>query len=143
MSVNQQTILAFDFGMKYIGVAVGQTISRSASPVTTLMAQHGVPNWPEIDTLIRDWKPQRLLVGIPLNMDGTEQPMTLSARTFAEALAKRSQLPLDEVDERLSTWEAKNRVFARDKRNKSLSPTALARINAESAVILIEQWMQG
>ena len=70
------TVLGFDFGTKYIGVAVGQTITHLATPITSLRAVNGVPDWVMVKQLVDSWKPDLLLVGIPLHMDGTEQAMT-------------------------------------------------------------------
>ncbi|KKK61015.1 hypothetical protein LCGC14_3018540, partial [marine sediment metagenome] len=66
------TLLAFDFGTRQIGVAVGQTLSGSANPLTVLKARDGIPDWTQIASLLEEWKPDRLLVGLPLNMDGSE-----------------------------------------------------------------------
>lgn len=142
-------VLGFDFGLKYIGVAAGQSVTGTASPVKTLNAKDGNPIWAEVIALIHAWKPEKLLVGVPLNMDGTEQPMTERARQFAQVLQTKTQLPVIEVDERLSTWEAKQRVFAKSKFKiqRSLSSghpnaKAIQQVNAESAVVLVEQWFR-
>jgi len=73
---NTTVILGFDFGMKYIGVACGQTITNSASPVACIRAVDGIPNWEEIAALITKWRPTILVVGNPLNMDDTPQDIT-------------------------------------------------------------------
>lgn len=131
-------LLGFDFGMKHIGVAIGQTITQTASPLTTLAAVDGVPNFEEIQKLLTSWKPDIIVVGIPLNMDGTVQPITFCARGFVRRLAAQTQLPIVEVDERLSTFEARQRI----KENKeSGTKHKSVDINALSAAILIEQWM--
>jgi putative Holliday junction resolvase len=138
-SLSHKIILGFDFGMKYIGVAVGQSVTQTASPVTTLLAKDGIPKWEEIQLLIQKWQPHDLVVGIPLNMDGTEQPITFCARRFANRLKVKMQLPVHAVDERLTSWEAKNRAFSEAKhRNLKISDNNL---HALAAMILIEQWM--
>lgn len=136
-------VLGFDFGMKYIGVAVGQSITKTAKPLTTLSAQEGIPQWNEIQHLIAEWKPKNLIVGIPLNMDGTEQPMTFKAREFGESL-HQFQLPVYEVDERLSSWEAKNRLFEDESLIKKTKDkkTFIQETNAMAAAILVEQWLR-
>lgn len=126
--------MGFDFGMKYIGVAVGQSITRSATPLTALLAKDGIPQWNEIQTLLDKWKPEAIVVGIPLNMDGTEQPMTLAAKRFANRLKARFKLPVHPVDERLSSWEAMDRLTKENKKNVKL-------LNATAAAILVEQWL--
>ncbi|MDF2691410.1 MAG: Holliday junction resolvase [Gammaproteobacteria bacterium] len=103
------TVLGFDFGLRRMGVAAGQAITKTATPLPSLSAKQGVPNWQEIAKLIKEWQPQALLVGIPLLMDGNEQPITKNARDFAEAL-KQFDLAVFEVDERLSTREARSRL---------------------------------
>ncbi|VVC76900.1 Putative Holliday junction resolvase [Aquicella siphonis] len=104
-------LLGFDFGMKRIGVAVGQTITRTARPVATLQAKDGLPQWNELEKLIKRWRPDALVVGIPLNMDGTEQKISAQARQFAELLRERCKLPVHEMDERLTTRDARERLF--------------------------------
>jgi putative Holliday junction resolvase len=106
-----KVLLGFDFGMKRIGVAVGQCITQSARPLETLSAKAGTPNWDMVDKLIQKWRPDALVVGIPLNMDGTDQPITSNAKTFAAALQARYELTLFEMDERLTTKDARERVF--------------------------------
>jgi putative Holliday junction resolvase len=137
-------VLGFDFGMKYIGVAVGQSITKTAKPLTTLRSHAGVPKWDEIHQLVKEWKPTQLIVGIPLNMDGTEQPMTLAARNFGNLLKEKIPLPLHEVDERLSSWEAKNRVFDPNAVKKKLKgkKELIEEVNAVAAAILVEQWLR-
>jgi putative Holliday junction resolvase len=137
---NPDIILGFDFGTKYIGVAVGQTITRTASPVTTLLALDGIPQWEEIDTLIKRWKPNVLIVGIPLNMDDTVQLMTFRARRFMKRLQAKFKLPTHGVDERLSSWEAKTHDTFSDQKRKRPS-FADKTLHAKAAAILVEQWM--
>jgi putative holliday junction resolvase len=133
-------LLGFDFGMKHIGVAVGQSLTHTATPLTTIKAKDGIPNWQDIFALIQKWQPHALIVGIPLNMDGTEQPLTLCAKRFANRLETQTKLPVHRVDERLSSYEAKERVLkgkGLDRKNKK----QVGEINAMSAAILVEQWL--
>jgi putative Holliday junction resolvase len=106
--------LGFDFGMKRIGVAIGQKITRSANPLITLAAKDGIPNWDEIQSLIDEWHVDGLVVGIPYNMDGTEQLVSFAARKFANRLTAKFGLPVFLMDERLTTIEAK-RIIHEDK----------------------------
>ena len=87
------TLIAFDFGTKSIGVAVGETLTNTAKPLTAVQASRGVPKWEEIDKLIKEWQPNALIVGIPFNMDGTDQHLTQATRDFANQLKKRYKLP--------------------------------------------------
>ncbi|HEX7034247.1 MAG TPA: Holliday junction resolvase RuvX, partial [Pseudomonadales bacterium] len=97
------TFLGFDYGRKHTGVAVGSRHSGAAQPLTLLTARGREPDWPAIDRLIEEWRPEALVVGLPLNMDGSENPMTRAARAFGEALRARYNLPVHMVDERLSS----------------------------------------
>lgn len=110
-NLTSQILLGFDFGMKRIGIAVGQTITKTATPLKTIHANQGMPPWDRVDHLIKKWQPQALIVGIPLNMDGTTQPLTHLAENFADLLKERYQLPVYGIDERLSTKDARERLF--------------------------------
>lgn len=105
-------IMAFDFGMKRIGVAVGQTITHSARPLDTLPAKAGVPNWSTIARLIEKWAPDALIVGIPLNMNGTHQAITFKAEAFAQQLQEHYSIPVYKMDERLTTKDAREKLFS-------------------------------
>lgn len=100
-------ILAFDFGLTRIGVACGQGVTRTASPVGTLTAKRGQPDWTAVDAMVKQWGPSRLVVGLPLNMDGTVSDMAQQARSFGAALALRYDLPIEFIDERLTSFEAR------------------------------------
>ena len=100
------SLLAFDFGLKHIGIASGQTQSCTASPVTTVSAKNGKPEWAQLENLLKEWKPSLLLVGLPLNMDDSESEMSQRARKFARRLNAHFNLPVELVDERLSSFEA-------------------------------------
>ena len=131
---NTDIILGFDFGMKYIGVAVGQGISKTATPIASLRSKDGIPDWDQVAILVKEWKPTQLIVGIPLNMDDTKQNITYCAQKFANRLGDYYKLPVQTVDERLSTWEAKQRMqSSRDYKDYE-------KINAMAAAILVEQW---
>jgi putative Holliday junction resolvase len=106
MTGSGRTLLGFDYGTKHIGVAVAQELTGTSTPLTTLPSRNTNPDWETITRLIRDWRPAALVVGIPLNMDGTEQPMTQAARRFARQLEGRYRLPVHLADERLSSVEA-------------------------------------
>lgn len=128
-------LLGFDFGMKYIGVASGQLITKTATPLTCLQASDGIPDWDELAKLINTWQPEALIVGIPVNMDGTDiidgAQITACAKKFAKRLHHKYKLPVHEVDERLSSWQAKQQVGNKD----------FAKINATAAAIILEQWL--
>ena len=108
MNDRARTYLAFDYGEKYIGVATGSSHSRLAEPVTTLRGSAKNPDWVRLSRLIGEWRPDVLVVGLPLNMDGSDNPMTRAARVFGQRLKERYNLPVHMVDERLSTLAARD-----------------------------------
>ena len=97
------TFLGFDFGTKSIGVAVGQRITATARPLPALKAQDGKPDWNVIEKLLKEWQPEAVIVGLPLNMDGTEQPLTARARPLADADHRRPGSEVLLLGERLSS----------------------------------------
>lgn len=105
-----RTVMAFDFGTKRIGVAVGETASHLAHPLTTVFAGTNDARFDAVARLIDEWKPSLLLVGLPVHMDGTEHEMTALARRFARRLEGRFALPVEMIDERLSTSDATSRL---------------------------------
>ncbi len=107
------TVLGFDFGLRHIGVAVGQTVTGTAHALASLKARNGTPVWEEIAALISQWQPRALIVGVPIGLDGSEQSITQAARKFAEQLHEHTQLPVHLVDERFTTLEAKQHLFER------------------------------
>jgi putative Holliday junction resolvase len=129
-------VIGFDFGMKRIGVAVGQTITQTATPLDTLSAKDGEPDWKIIEKLIQKWKPGTLVVGVPLNMDGSDQRITHHARQFASALRERFQLTVDEMDERLTTKDAKERLFA-EGGFKALKD---GQVDSVAAQLILQNW---
>ena len=130
-------LLGFDFGTKRIGVAVGQTVTQTARPLTTLKAENGKPNLETLAKLIKIWQPKAFVVGIPLNMDGTEQPLTHLARTFANLLREHFKLPVHEVDERLTTKAARENLFA-DGGYKALQH---GQVDSVAAQLILQNWL--
>src|ERR1700733_12984665 len=98
-----QIVLAFDFGLRRIGVACGDTVSRSASALETVASGPNGPRWELIDKMLREWQPDMAVVGLPYNVDGSESDMTSAARGFAAELARRYALAIVLVDERYSS----------------------------------------
>ena len=130
------TLLAFDFGTKSIGVAVGQRITRTARPLTAIKAQDGTPDWSVIEKILKEWQPDEVIVGLPLNMDGTEQPLTARARKFANRLHGRFGVKVALQDERLSTVEARAGLFE----HGGFRALNKGSIDSASAVIILESW---
>lgn len=103
-----QTYLGFDYGTQHLGIAVGGSASGRAEALASASVHHGVPDWPLLDRLIAEWRPAGLIVGLPLNMDDSENAMTRAARKFGHRLHARYNLPVHLVDERLTSVDAKN-----------------------------------
>ena len=115
MSVTDQTVttlLAFDFGTLHIGIAVGQTVTHTATPLKEVRARDGVPDWTAIESLICEWRPTLLLVGLPLNMDDTDNHITTRARRFARQLHGRTHIQTLLIDERLTSIAARDQLRA-------------------------------
>lgn len=133
-----QILLGFDFGTKRIGVAVGQLVTRSAQALGTIKAVQGIPQGDVLEKYVKKWQPDALVVGIPLNMDGTEQPLTYAARQFAQLLEERFHLCVYEVDERLSTKDAREQIFTRGG-FKALKETE---IDSVAAQLILQNWLK-
>ncbi|MEX0951318.1 MAG: Holliday junction resolvase RuvX [Gammaproteobacteria bacterium] len=129
MTAAVQTLLGFDVGEKRIGVAVGQTLTATASPLITIAVTNNRPDWAGITQLIEDWQPQALVVGIPLTMTDARQPMTERAEKFMRQLQGRYKLPTYGIDERLSSYEAQTRLRS----SYDVDPAA--------AQVILETWL--
>ncbi|WP_461537326.1 Holliday junction resolvase RuvX [Spongorhabdus nitratireducens] len=103
-----KVVMGFDFGTKNIGMAVGQLITRTANALPSIPARDGIPRWEQLEAIIEEWKVDAFVVGIPLNMDGTESDMSRRARKFGNRLNGRFRRPWYPADERLSSFEAKD-----------------------------------
>lgn len=137
MSDKPKTLLGFDYGTKSIGVAVGQEVTATAKALNALKARDGIPNWDEIGKLIAEWQPDLLVIGLPLNMDSTDQEITQRAKKFANRLHGRFNLPIALHDERLSTAEAKELLFERF----GYRGLKKGNIDSMSAQLILESWM--
>ena len=127
-------ILAFDFGTKFIGIAVGQTITKTSSPLMILdVAKEGKEMWNTIKDLINEWKPDKLLVGNPLNMDGTQSDIMKKVDQFFKTLQMISNVPCELVDERLTSFEAKQLAQMDTKDH---------RIDDLAAKIFLDDWIE-
>ena len=124
-------VLGFDFGLKFIGLAVGQTITKTAGGLTTIKARNGKPEWTEITAIIQEYNPAAIIVGLPLNMDETESDMSAKARKFAKELERRFEANVQMMDERLSSWTANE--IKRD-------AVRGGEIHEKSACLILESW---
>jgi putative holliday junction resolvase len=128
------SLLSFDFGMKHIGVAVGDTFSQTAQPLTRLKATDGIPKWDKIAALINEWSIIAMVVGIPVNLDGSAQNITAAAAKFGRRLHNKFKLPVFEADERLTTKEAKSISAELNKKAKEFDSLA--------AALILESWLR-
>ncbi|TBR40194.1 MULTISPECIES: Holliday junction resolvase RuvX [Dyella] len=133
-------VFGFDYGSRLIGVAVGNRFTGMARPLAALPVRDGQPDWQKLDALRKEWAPDHLVVGLPLTLDGEEQPASRGARRLAEQLTKRYQLPVSLIDERHTSQEAAQR-FA-DARAAGLRKRRdAAAIDAEAAAVILERWL--
>ncbi|HHJ17796.1 MAG TPA: Holliday junction resolvase RuvX [Gammaproteobacteria bacterium] len=133
-TAHSQTLLGFDYGRKRIGVAVGQQVTQSASPLATVRARDGKPDWPAITRLLEEWKPDALVVGIPYHMDGSEQDMTRAAQRFCRQLEGRYHLPVYQAEERLSSWVVEHDPAQHARSGQAIDPL--------SAQVILQDWLQ-
>ncbi|MGQ0699243.1 MAG: Holliday junction resolvase RuvX [Panacagrimonas sp.] len=133
--------LSFDFGHKRVGVAVGDSITGTARPLPTLSSATE-PDWKGIEHLLAEWRPEGLIVGLPLNDDGSDQPITTQARRFAEQLRQRSGLPVHLADERFSSRAADDSL--RDARSSGRMTRRVRKgdRDGEAARVILEQWLR-
>jgi putative holliday junction resolvase len=134
-------VLGFDVGSRRIGIALGNTLSGTARPLAVVEVGAQGADWRRIESLIRDWRPDRLIVGEPLTLDGASQPATVRARAFAHEMGARFALPVDLVDERSSSREADQR-FAERRRSGQARRRDGDAIDAVAAEVIIERWLQ-
>ena len=123
-------IIGFDFGLRRIGVAIGQTVTQTASPETIVNSKDGKPDWEHISKLFEQWQPVAIVVGLPMRLDGSEQALTQPARKFGQRLNGRYQRPVFYIEEQLSSVEAEHRGLKQK------------HIDDHAAQILLENWLQ-
>lgn len=137
-----QTVLAFDFGLKRIGIAGGDTLTQQAAPRSAVAVHRGVPDWQAIAREVRTLAPAVLVVGAPYNADGSEGTLLAAARRFAAELEHRFALPVRLVDERFSSLEANEALKAR-RASGARGRIARAAIDSAAAAVILGRWFQG
>lgn len=137
---DHETILAFDFGLRRIGVAVGQTVTRSASPLGVVANGDSGPDWRRIETLIREWQAARLVVGMPRNVDDSPAGIANEVDAFIAGL-KRFSLPVDSTDERYSSSEARDILISK-RRLGARGRISKESLDAASATLIAERWLK-
>jgi putative Holliday junction resolvase len=133
-------VLAFDFGQRRIGVACGDTVSRTAAPQGTVAVGVGGPRWEAIEALVRAWQPALAVVGLPYNVDGSDSAMTGAAREFAAEFARRFLLPAVLVDERYSSREAAAQLKSARASGLRRRRVVKADVDAAAACVILERW---
>ena len=133
------SVLAFDFGINSIGVAVGNEFTMSATPLEAVKARDGIPNADQINALFKEWQPSYIVVGYPINMDGTKEELSFKARKFGNRLADKFKLKVYFKDERLTTADAKERIFSQYG-YKGLA--SKGKIDCVSAALILESFFE-
>lgn len=135
------TILAFDFGLQRTGVAVGNTLTGSASPESTLQSRDEKPDWDGISKLIEEWKPELIVVGMPTELDGSENPLKKRIERFCNQLNGRYNLPVEQENEQFTSIEAAQRLkqLRQSGRKQKVKKEEVDKI---AASIILENWMK-
>jgi putative Holliday junction resolvase len=129
--------MAFDFGTLRIGIAVGQSLTKTATPIAPIKAKDGIPNWDNLEKIVTEWQPEAFLVGLPLNMDGSVSEMSRRALKFSRRIESRYRKPSYTYDERLSSYEAKGRVIKAGG-NRNFKDNSVDGIAAQ---LILEGWL--
>jgi len=133
-----QTLMAFDFGTKRMGLATGQRLTGSANGLCCISAKDGKPDWDALDKLVEEWQPDAFVVGLPLNMDGSDSDMSRRANKFSNRLHNRYRRPSFTIDERLSTFEAKQAAKASGHKGHYKSDP----VDEAAAAIILQSWLE-
>lgn len=143
MPDGHKAVIAFDFGLKQIGVAQGHTLIDSANGLTIIKANNGAPDWSAINAIVEKWQPDLLLVGLPINMDGSESELSQRARRFARRLEGRFNIQVMMVDERLTSREAKS-IIQQEQRNgdRKARTQDSTKIDHLAAALILQGWLQ-
>jgi putative Holliday junction resolvase len=136
-----RSLLAFDFGLRRIGVATGSCLTDTASALLTLAATNGMPDWQQLDRLVHEWAPDIIVLGLPLNTDGSESDMTAQVRQFAENLEARLKIPVEFIDERYTSAEAE--ALLKEQRRQGIRTRQLKKedVDAVAAQLIAESWL--
>jgi putative holliday junction resolvase len=137
------TVLAFDFGLKRIGMAAGDTVTGTAAPRPAAAMLAGGPDWPAIEREVRALHPRLLIVGVPYNADGTPGALAEAARRFGAALAERFGLSVAHVDERFSSLEASAALKARRASGARRRRVRAEDVDSAAAAVILERWLTG
>lgn len=137
-----RTVLSFDYGLRRIGVAVGNTLTGTAEGLATVAAQDGLPDWRAVDQLVADWRPQEFVVGVPYNRQGEDAGIAAAALRFAGELQDRYRIGVHRVDERLSSREAEDELRERRRSGAKARRVRRGDVDREAARLLLLQWLR-
>ena len=134
-------VIAFDFGLKRTGVAVGNTVIGSATPECTLTSNDELPDWEGISKLFKEWQPSQIVVGMPVELDGTENPLKKRIDRFCNQIQGRYNIDVDQENEQFTSIEAAQRLkqLRQSGRKQKVSKDEVDKI---AAAIILENWMQ-
>jgi putative Holliday junction resolvase len=140
-TAGSDTLLGLDFGRRRLGVAIGSSITGTANPLSTISVRDDGPDWPTLERLISEWRPGKLVLGLPYNLDGSEHALRPQVQDFAQELQERFGLPVELVDERLTSREAEARL--RDARSSGLRRRRVDKeaVDAMAAALILEQYL--
>lgn len=138
-----RTILSFDYGLRRIGVAVGNTLTGTAEALETVAANGGDPDWPAVDRCIARWRPAALVVGVPYNVRGAHDGMARAAIRFADLLGERYGIEVHRVDERLTSREAEDSFRELRRSGAKAKRVRRGEVDREAARLLLMQWLRG
>lgn len=133
--------IGFDFGLRRIGVAVGSRLGGQARALTTVGYQGKTPDWARLEEIVAEWKPDRLVVGLPYNIDGSESEMSRAVRRFAGRLQDRCRIRVELVDERLSSREAEQRLKTQRRSGSRKKRVQAADVDQEAAAVILQGWL--
>lgn len=129
-------LIGIDYGAARIGVASGQMVTKTATPITTIIAKNGTPDWVKFDKLIKQWCPDEIIIGLPIDTKNRETAITKEARGFAKKIQERYQKPVHLINETFSTREARWRL-----EEVQQKPNSHLKVDALAACIILETWM--
>ncbi|MCP4001614.1 MAG: Holliday junction resolvase RuvX [Gammaproteobacteria bacterium] len=137
-----QSLIAIDYGLRRIGIATGACLTGISTPLTTLSATQGTPDWAVLDKVIQEWQPDLLVLGLPYNKDGSESDMTTAVKLFADKLQSHYTLPVEFIDERYTSVEAE--AILKEQRRTGIRTKKLKKedVDAKAAQIIAESWMR-
>lgn len=135
-----RTVLAFDFGLRRIGVAVGQSLLQTVQPLTAVRSKKGTPDWSTIEKLQQEWHADCFVIGLPLNKDGSDNATTTATRKFADEMKKRFRVNVFFADERYSSISAENHLKQQRQCGERKQTVKKEDIDKVAAAVILQDW---